>query len=263
MNDSNIKQDEVEIDLLELFQVLLSKAWIILLAGIIGVVSVGLFCKFVMTPIYSSTTQLAILSNTAGITSLADLQVGTQLTQDYIVVVQSRPVVEGVIERLDLDMKYEELLGATTVENPADTRILAITVQNEDPYLAKQIVDAYADISKKRIATLMDIAEPGIVEEGYVAENKTSPTTTKNALIAGVLLAFIACAIIIIRHLMDDTIKSSEDIEHYLGLNTLGILPIDEAGLKEEERERLAKEKMKRSKKESKRKPHEGGNSHE
>ena len=150
MNDSNIKQDEVEIDLLELFQVLLSKAWIILLAGIIGVVSVGLFCKFVMTPIYSSTTQLAILSNTAGITSLADLQVGTQLTQDYIVVVQSRPVVEGVIERLDLDMKYEELLGATTVENPADTRILAITVQNEDPYLAKQIVDAYADISKNR-----------------------------------------------------------------------------------------------------------------
>ena len=226
--DTNIRQDDLEIDLMEILRVLLSKAWIILLSAVIGAASVGLFCKFVVTPIYSSTTQLCILSNTTGITSLADLQIGTQLTQDYIVVVKSRPVVEGVINQLKLDMKYEELLAATTVENPTDTRILSITVDNEDPYLAKQIVDTYASISKKRIAELMDIAEPGIVEEGYVAEFKTSPQTTKNAIIAGFLVALLVSAIIVVRHLMDDTIKSSEDIERYLGLNTLGILPAEQ-----------------------------------
>lgn len=247
-------QDEMEIDLLEIFGVLMSRIWLILLVGVLFAAGTGVFCKFFVTPLYTSTTQLCILSNTT-IASLQDLAIGTQLTQDYIVVVQSRPVVEQVIENLELDMTYEELLAVTTVKNPEDTRILSISVTNPDPTLAKQIVDQYAQVSRKRIAKLMDINEPGIVEEGHVAEGKTSPTTTKNAMIAGVLGVLLASAFVIIRYMMDDTIKSSEDIERYLGLNTLGILPIEENALKEEQREEMAKQAAKKRK----RKANKGG----
>lgn len=247
-------QDEMEIDLLEIFGVLMSRIWLILLVAVVFAGGTGVFCKFIMTPIYTSTTQLCILSNTT-IASLQDLAIGTQLTQDYIVVVQSRPVVEQVIENLELDMTYEELLSVTSVENPTDTRILSISVTNPDPTLAKQIVDQYAQVSRKRIADLMDINEPGIIEEGHVAERKTSPTTTKNAMIAGVLGVLLASAFVIIRYMMDDTIKSSEDIERYLGLNTLGILPIEENALKEEQREEMAKQAAKKRK----RKANKGG----
>ena len=146
---------------------------------------------------------------------------------------------------------YEQLLAVTTVENPTDTRILTISVTNPDPTLAKQIVDQYAQVSRKRIAELMDINEPGIIEEGHVAEKKTSPTTTKNALIAGILGIFLAAAIVIVRYLMDDTIKSSEDVERYLGLNTLGILPIEENALKEEQREQMARQAAKKKEEKS------------
>lgn len=248
-------QDEMEIDLLEIFGVLMSRIWLILLVGVLFAAGTGVFCKFFVTPLYTSTTQLCILSNTT-IASLQDLAIGTQLTQDYIVVVQSRPVVEQVIENLELDMTYEELLAVTTVKNPEDTRILSISVTNPDPTLAKQIVDQYAQVSRKRIAKLMDINEPGIVEEGHVAEGKTSPTTTKNVMIAGVLGILFAAAIVIIRYMMDDTIKSSEDIERYLGLNTLGILPIEENALKEEQREEMAKQAAKKRKRKAN---HKGG----
>lgn len=248
-------QDEMEIDLLEIFGVLMSRIWLILLVAVVFAGGTGVFCKFIMTPIYTSTTQLCILSNTT-IASLQDLAIGTQLTQDYIVVAQSRPVVEKVIENLELDMTYEELLGVTSVENPTDTRILSISVTNPDPTLAKQIVDQYAQVSRKRIADLMDINEPGIIEEGHVAERKTSPTTTKNAMIAGILGALLASAFVIIRHMLDDTIKSSEDIERYLGLNTLGILPIEENALKEEQREEMAKQAAKKRKRKAN---HKGG----
>lgn len=209
-----------------------------------------------MTPIYTSTTQLCILSNTTSIASLSDLAIGTQLTQDYIVVTKSRPVVEQVIDNLELDMTYEELLAVTTVENPTDTRILSISVTDPDPTLAKQIVDQYAQVSRKRIAKLMDINEPGIIEEGHVAERKTSPTTTRNAMIAGILGIILASAVVIIRHLLDDTIKSSEDVERYLGLNTLGILPIEENALKEEQREEMAKQAARKRKRKGN---HKGG----
>lgn len=248
------EEDEIEIDLRELFHVLLSRVWIILLAGIIFAGGAGVICKFIITPIYASTTQLCILSNTNSIASLSDLAIGTQLTQDYIVVAQSRPVVEAVIENLDLDMTYEELLKVTTVENPADTRILTITVTNPDPHLAKQIVDQYAEISRNRIAELMDINEPGVIEKGHVAEYKTSPLTGRNSFIAGIIGILFAAVCISVRYLMDDTIKSSEDIEKYLGLNTIGILPIDESGVREGQREALAKQAAKKRRKRSKRK---------
>lgn len=247
-------EDEIEIDLRELFHVLLSRVWIILLAGIIFAGGTGVICKFIITPIYSSTTQLCILSNRDSIASLSDLAVGSQLTQDYIVVAQSRPVVEEVIENLDLDMTYEELLGVTTVANPPDTRILTITVTNPDPHLAKQIVDQYAEVSRNRIKELMDINEPGVIEYGHVAEKKTSPRTTRNSLVAGIIGILIAAICISVRYLLDDTIKSSEDVEKYLGLNTIGILPIDESGLREGQREAMAKQAAKKRRKRSKRK---------
>lgn len=240
------KNDEIEIDLREIFQLLLSRVWIILLVGLIFAGTTGVVCKFLMTPIYSSTTQLCITGSNTTLSSLADLQIGTQLTQDYIVVTQSRPVVEQVIKNLDLDMTYEELLGVTSVSNPADTRILEITVTDPDPYMAKQIVDQYAQVSKKRIAELMDIPEPGIIAEGYANDQKIAPTTGKNTVIAAFLGVFLAAAIIIIRYILDDTIKSSEDIEKYLGLNTLGLLPLEESGLKEEDRERREKKRRKK-----------------
>ena len=244
--------EEIEIDLREIFQLLLSKCWIILLVGVILAAGTGLVCKFLVTPIYSSTTQLCITGSNTTLSSLADLQIGSQLTQDYIVVAQSRPVVEQVINNLDLDMTYEDLLGVTTIENPSDTRILQITVTDPDPYMAKQIVDQYATVSKKRIADLMDIAEPGVISEGYADDQKVSPTTGKNAVIAGVLGVVLASAFFIVRFLMDDTIKSSEDIEKYLGLNTLALLPFEESGVKEEEREQREKKERKREMKKRK-----------
>lgn len=252
-------EDEIEIDLRELFHVLLTRIWIILLSGLIFAGGTGVVCKFIMTPIYASTTQLCILSNTNTIASLSDLAIGTQLTQDYIVLVQSRPVVEAVIENLDLDMTYEELLRVTTIENPADTRILTITVTNPDPCMAKQIVDQYAQISRNRIAELMLINKPGVIEEGHIAENKTSPRTTKNAMVAGIIGILLASALVVIRFLMDDTIKSSEDIEKYLGLNTIGILPIDESGIREEQREALARQAARRRHKRKNRSRHKRG----
>lgn len=247
--------EEMEIDLREIFQLLMSRVWIILLVGLIFAGTTGVVCKFLVTPLYRSTTQLCITGSKTTLSSLADLQIGSQLTQDYIVVTKSRPVLEQVIKNLELDMEHDELLGVTTVTNPTDTRILEISVTDPDPYMAKQIVDQYAEVSKKRIAEVMDIPEPRIVAEGYADDDKVSPTTGKNTVIAAFLGVFLACAVIIVRYILDDTIQSSDDIEKYLGLNTLGILPLEETALQEEDRERREK---KRRKRESRKRKKEG-----
>ncbi|MDK2808973.1 MAG: protein tyrosine kinase modulator [Clostridiales bacterium] len=226
MENNHNATDEVEIDLLELFFVLKSKLLIILLSTLVMGAAFGLFSKFVITPVYTSTSKLYILTKSTSITSLADIQMGTSLTQDYMELIKSRPVVETVIKNLKLDTTYEDMLGKIEISNPSNTRILKLTIEDNDPRLAKEIADEFADVSIERISKIMDTDKPNIVEEGHIAEDPASPNTKKNAVI-GALLGFVLCAgVIVVLHLLDDTIRSSDDMEKYLGLNTLAAIPM-------------------------------------
>ncbi len=245
--------DEIEIDLLELFHLIRARIWIIILSGILTAVCAGLISSFLLTPIYTSTTKLYILNKSTSLTSLAlqDLQLGTQLTQDYMVLVKSRPVVTQVIDNLELNMTYEDMLNVITIDNPANTRILEITANYPDPYLAKRIVDEFATVSTTRIAKIMDTSEPTVVEEGYLQPNPSSPNIKKNTIIGALIGILLSGGIIVVLYLLDDTIKDSEDIEKYLGLHTLGLIPIETNGQKQME---LDKRKRKRQLKKGNRK---------
>ena len=222
------QDDEIEIDLKELFYVIKRKLWIILLTGIVGAVGVGLFTAMVMKPVYTSSTMLYIVNKTTTLTSLTDLQLGTQLTKDYKVLVTSRPVTGQVITNLDLNLSHEQLVKKIKVDNPTDTRILTISVEDTDPYMAKSIADEFASVASARMAEIMDSAPPNIVEEAYLPTQKTKPSITKNTMIGGLAGVFLAGAIILVLFVMNDAIKTPEDVEKYLGLNTLATIPVFE-----------------------------------
>lgn len=222
------RQDEIEIDLLELIFVLKKKLWILLLTGLVLAAGTGLFTNYLIQPLYSSTAKLYILTSSTSITSLADIQVGTSLTKDYIQLVQSRPVVEQVIENLNLNKTYEQLLEQMEFTNPSDTRILVITAEDPNPVLAKDIVDQFVEVSKVSISSIMKTDEPSIVEYGYVGDAPVSPNLWKNVVIGAALGIFLAAAVVIVLYMMDDTVKTSDDIEKYLGLNTLTAIPLRE-----------------------------------
>lgn len=232
------RQDVIEIDLLEIFFLLKKRFWILLLTGIIFATGTGLFTKYLIQPLYSSTSKLYILTSSTSITSLADIQVGSSLTKDYIQLVQSRPVVEKVIDNLNLNNTYEGLLEQMTFTNPADTRILVITAQDPSPEVAKAIVDEFAEVAKDSISTIMKTDEPSIAEYGYVGEKPVSPNLLKNVAIGGLLGVFLATAIVIVLYMLDDTVKSTEDIEKYLGLNTLTVIPLREEEKKSRKRKK-------------------------
>lgn len=236
--------DEVEIDLREMLYALRSRLWIIILSGIVAAVAAALISIYLMTPVYTSEAQLYILGSTESTTSLADIQVGTQLTQDYMVLIKSRPVVKQVIENLNLNISYEALANKISVSNPTNTRILKITVTYPDAFMAKAIVDKLASISADYIAEIMHTDVPSIVAQGEVPELPSGPNVKKNTAIGGVLGVLVAAAIVIIIYMMDDTIKDSDDVEKYLGLSTLGMIPIDsEAGGKSKKRLRGKKKR--------------------
>lgn len=138
MEQQNLQDNtDIEIDVLELFHVLLNKFWIILLAGIIaGLAFIGGTILFI-TPQYESTTKMYVLSKQDNNTlTQQDMQTSLSLTKDYAELIKSRTVTEGVIAQLNLDLTHEDLLKKMTVDSATDTRILSITVKDPDPYEA-------------------------------------------------------------------------------------------------------------------------------
>ena len=215
MGDRMINE-ETEIDLLELIFVLKEKWWMILAAGVLGFVLAAAFSVFFITPQYQSTSQMYVLSKETTLNSLADLQIGSQLTKDYKVMIQSRPVLEEVIEKLGLNINYKQLRKKLKVDNPLDTRILSLTVTDPDPENAKEIVNQIAVSSSKYIGDLMEVVPPKIIELGIAPEEKSGPSIKKNALMGAILGIFLISGIIIAIELLDDSVKSEEDLEKNL-----------------------------------------------
>lgn len=223
------KNEEIEIDLKELFFVLRGKIVIIILTMLVFGVGGGLASHYLVTPMYSSTSGVYVLTNET-VLSYADLQIGNSITNDYIQMIQSRTVLETVIKNLHMEdqLDYKQFRSCISVSNPTDTRILNITVTYEDPRIAKTLVDELANVAIDRISLIMDTKEPNIFETGSINNIPVGRSAKKTAVIAAFIGAVLSCGLFIVLHLMDDTIHTPEDIEKYLGLNTLASIPVDE-----------------------------------
>jgi len=228
--EKHYEDDEIEIDLKELFFELLNN-WVMIVISTILVALIA-FCisKFIMVPQYTSTSQLYVFTKSTSITNLADLQTSANLTNDYKVVVTGRPVLEQVIENLKLEEEtYGSLSGRIAVNNPSNSRILEITVTDPDPAMAKKIADEIADVSGAFISEKMEQDPPSVLQNGYVKKNAVSPNTMMNTVLGAAIGAFLAMAIVIISYLMNDTIMTAEDIERKLDMHVLGSLPLEES----------------------------------
>lgn len=233
----NMNDDEVEIDLLQLFRALKKRILWIVGAGVIMGGAFGLFSKFAITPQYTSTSMVYILSKETTLTSLADLQIGSQLTQDYKIIVTSCPVISEVIDKLKLDISYENMVSKITINNPNDTRILSITAQDPDPVMAKDIADSVAKTSSEYIGDIMEMVPPKVIEEGTVSDKKASPSNGKNAMIGAMLGIVLVCGLTVVEELLNDTIQTEEDVEKYMGLTVLASVPLREGEAEENKNE--------------------------
>lgn len=238
--NQNVKEnDEITIDLTELFMTLWSKAHIIILSGILLGLLAFVGTKLFITPMYTSTTKFYVLTKTtdSGNVTYSDLQTGSQLTKDYAELVKSRPVLEEVVSVLNLDMDTQELADKITVTTPTDTRVMSINVEDAQPKQARDIADAVRQAVGIQIQEIMDVDSVKTVEEANLPDSPSSPSVMRNTLIGAILGILISAGIIILVFMLDDTVKTPEDVETYLGLNVLASIPIyDGANTKSKKR---------------------------
>ena len=226
-NKDNKKDIDVEIDLLQIGRVVLAKIWIVILSAIATGLVALIATETLVTPMYQSTSKLYVINRqNDNTTTINDIQSSSQLIKDYKVLVTSIPVVDTVIEDLGLDMSQDQLISAISCVVESDSRVLKLTVTDKDPYMAKKIVDAVADVSSKQINSVMKIEGVNIIEYGRIPAGQSSPNTKKNTVLGVLVGLFISLFVIIVRYILDDSIKNADDVEKYLGMSTLSLIPL-------------------------------------
>ncbi len=225
MEERTWENEETGIDLIEILNLLLRKWWLILLSLAVGVCAACGYTKICVTPLYQASSMIYVLGTQGG--ESININLSRQLTSDFITLSKSRPVIEDAINRVNLDMTYEEVAGMISVENPTDTSMLKTTVTSADPQLAKSLSNAMSDTLAERIQEVMGKDKPSTVEKAIEPKYPVTPNTTKNMIVGGLLGAVLMMGILVLLFLMDDRIKNQDDVERYLQLNVLASVPIE------------------------------------
>jgi capsular polysaccharide biosynthesis protein len=226
-NNINNTEETVEIDLGELFHVIWSKIWIIIAVTVVCAAIIGNVTYFLIDPTYTASSTVYLLPREGETMSQVEMQIGTQMTNDAAKLAKSKSVIEPVLKDLKLQMDYETLAKKISVDNPTDTRLIDISVRDADPQMAADISNALADSLCEQVATIMKTDRPTIAERAVAPDKPSAPSMKKNVVIAALLGLFATMAVIVIQYILDDSIKTAEDVEKYLQLNTLASIPLE------------------------------------
>lgn len=254
-NRKQKEEKEMEIDLVSLFFYLIDKWKLLFLGAVVGVVLAGALVFF-QTPMYESNSTLYVLSKTTSITSITDLQVGTELTSDFSVIATSKPVIDGAIKTLKKDnikLTRKEIKKMLTVANKTDTRMLSITVTSDDAKLSCAVADAITDAAVDQMASITQTDPPTIVEHPEVASAPVDNGMMKKLVMGIVLGIFLVGMVLTIRFIMNDKIQTEEDIEDYLETSVLAVIQVDkELAYYSKQEEKTEKERHRSHKKRKK-----------
>lgn len=222
---------ETEIDLMRLAKLLWHKLWLILLVAILCAGLAFCYSRFLITPQYSSTVMLYVNSSSLSIgdvgvsLSSSEITASRSLVATYIVILQNRTTMEQIIEKTGVSYSYRQLLGMISAKAVNNTEVFAVTVTSADAEEAALIANAIAEVLPLRVSEVIDGTSMRLVDGAEINYNKVSPSNTKYTAIGLVIGLVLACGVIVLRDLLDSTLRDDDYLFESLDIPILTKIP--------------------------------------
>lgn len=216
------------ITLADLWEVFVHHFGPIVLAAMMCVAVLLSYSLFLQQPKYSSTSTLYILKQENSndyVYTQSDFSLALNVVNDCTYMVKSHEVLDEIINDLNLDLDYKTLYKSIAINNPDNTRVLEVTVETDNAENSKKIVDAVCRVAANKINDTMGIDQVNVYAKGTIDINPSNSIGMTTYIVAGIVGAVVAYAVFLIAFILDDKIKTEEDVEKYLGLSILGKIP--------------------------------------
>ncbi|MDT3496333.1 Wzz/FepE/Etk N-terminal domain-containing protein [Bacillus toyonensis] len=219
---------EETINLKELFHILKKRLAMILVIAFGAAIVSAIISFFFMTPIYQSSTQILVnqKKQEGAAIQYNEVQTNIQLTNTYKVIIKSPVILDQVKEKLGLNITVQELNTKIEVANEKDSQVVAVTAQDKDPKLARDIANTTAEVFQGEVAKIMSVDNVTVLSKAEIAENLSpiKPRPMLNVVIAFVVGLMASVGLAFLLEYLDNTVKKEEDVESLLGLPVLGIV---------------------------------------
>ncbi len=212
----------------EYARVLMKRGWIAILLAVLAAGSAVVFSKL-QTPILKSTVTLSAMPSRPA--DWGQSQAIKNLMRNYVQQMQSPTLVQPVIDKLQLDVSPQKFASQINFNADESTLTIAIEARHPNGAVAAKMAQTLAEVFVSRVkqANLeLDQRDRVLVE---IQSNATSPEifspkTSVNAVAGGVLGALLGVLIVfVLEWLESDIVRTSEDVERFIGLTVLGSIP--------------------------------------
>lgn len=219
---------EMEIDLLDLISYWRKHLTIILLVALIGGILGFSYTLFLVSPRYRATSSLYVVSASAdSVLDLTDLNLGNSLSNDYVELVKSRTMMERVLAQTGDPLSSSELSKMLSVGHESGTRILTFTVSSESPQQAMRLANAFSDQAITYLPEVMGFRDnvPHEIDRAILPTAPFNMNYMKNIVIGLMAAAVLIVGLYTVKYLLNDTFDSADDVEKYLGISPLAVIP--------------------------------------
>ena len=228
----NENRNNVEFDLRRILTALWSRAWIILLVGVLlGCMAFGYAWMFI-TPTYSASVQMYVNNNYESDSSFSSSQLtaAQSLADTYMVIMRSRNVLNDVAEEVGLSYSYGQLREMITAAAVNGTEVFQVTVTGTNYIHCAQIANAVAEVLPDKIAAVVEGSSVRVVDWAVENPMPVGPNRSMYAMVGFVAGAGISALLLVVLDLMDTTINSEEYLAHvYPNRPLLAVIPGSES----------------------------------
>jgi len=217
---------EEEISLIEIGQVLLKRWKLLLFLPIMAALVAYGVSQFFFTAEYESSATLLVLPFTETVEGSGvvrhDVASTRQVVESCKQLTLSMDSMQRVIGELSLPYTAGDLRAKIDI-TVAD--VTTITVTDTSPNRAFEIADHVTGVLMSFITDTARLDNVQLLNPAQVPNKPVNQRTTLNMAVAFVLALMIAVALAFLFEHLDNTIKTSDDVQKYLGVPVLGVIP--------------------------------------
>lgn len=227
-----MEETEITISLKDIFRVLKKNMIFIILMVLIFSACAFFVTKFFITKKYTSNISLYVDTNysstdiyNSGSNDLNSYNYAQKLVATYIKMLNTKTFYSKVAEKLDNKYTASEIEGMVSFKSDEETEIFQASIVSISPSEAKYIADAVSEVAPTVISHLNNNATLKIVDEADIPQTYSSPSMTKNILVAFMAGLVFALIIAFLRDYFDVKIKYDSDMTTLEGVPVLTAIP--------------------------------------
>lgn len=233
MQSAAMMDDDYEtIDLLEVLEVIRLHILAVIVVTVLAAAAGFAVSRFVLVPQYEASALMIVNTRqdtTANVTS-DQINSATKLVSTYSIIIKSDTVLQQVINNLGLSLTYSELQDRVTVTAVDDTQVMKITVRSDNMEWARQVCEQITAISPDVILESVEAGSVKLISQASANPDPVSPNVMRNTAVAALLGLVVSVGFVVLRELLDNKIKTEDDVRNYLELPVLGVIPDYEMG---------------------------------